>query len=124
MHAGGKRMPPAIPSCFHRGACTKSTVVARPVWIPHASNGLSQASLVTLLRKALVQVCGLSERQASRFTVHSLRVGGINYYKRIGVSIGMRAKIASHKSLVTSRKYLRLLPVEKLVELSTMTEPN
>ena len=95
----------------------------RPVWVPHNSNRLSQASLATLIRQALVQVCGLSEKQAARFTVHSLRVGGINYYKRIGVAIGMRAQIASHKSLVTSRKYLRMLPVEQLVELSTMTDP-
>lgn len=96
----------------------------RPVWVPHGSNRLSQASLVSLIRQALVDVCGLSEQQAARFTVHSLRVGGINYYKRIGVSIGMRAKIASHKSLVTSRKYLRLLPIEKLVELSSMADPS
>ena len=96
----------------------------RPVWVPHSANCLSQASLVTLIRQALMEVCGLSEQQAARFTVHSLRVGGINYYKRIGVSIGMRAKIASHKSLVTSRKYLRLLPIEKLVELSAMADPS
>ena len=62
----------------------------RPVWLPHASNRLSQASLATLIWQALVQVCGLSEQQTARFTVHSLRVGGINYYKR------MRAQIASH----------------------------
>ena len=96
----------------------------RPVWVPHPTNRLSQASLLTLMRQALVQVCGLSADQASRFTVHSLRVGGINYYKRIGVPIGMRAQIASHKSLVTSRQYLRLLPAEKLVELSQMVEPS
>ena len=96
----------------------------RPVWVPHESNRLSQASLLTLMRQALVQVCGLTERQASRFAVHSLRVGGINYYKRIGVSIGMRAQIASHKSLATSRQYLRLLPAERLIELSTMVDPS
>ena len=89
-------------------------------WAPHHSNRMSQASFVTLMRHALVQVCGMSERSARRFTIHSVRVGGINYYKRIGVPIGMRAIIASHKSLVTSRKYLRLLPAERLDELSTM----
>ena len=93
-------------------------------WAPHRSNRLSQSSFVTLMRSALVQVCGLSQNTASRFTIHSVRVGGINYYKRIGVPIGMRAKIASHKSLVTSRKYLRLLPVERLSELSDMVHDN
>ena len=96
----------------------------RPVWVPHKSNRLSQASLLTLMRQALVQVCGLTVQQASRFAVHSLRVGGINYYKRIGVSIGMRAQIASHKSLATSRQYLRLLPAERLIELSAMVDPS
>ena len=91
-------------------------------WVPNKSNRLSRASLATLMRHALVEVCGLSNKQAARFTVHSLRVGGINYYKRIGVPIGMRAIIASHKSLVTSRQYLRLLPAEQLDELGHMVQ--
>ena len=98
-------------------------VRGNPRWVPHPSNRLSQQSLVFLMRQALVQVCGISERMSRRFTAHSMRVGGINYYKRIGVPIGMTAIIASHKSLVTSRQYLRMLPVEKLSELSQMVQP-
>ena len=64
------------------------------------------SSFATLLRLALQEVCGLSKADADKFNVHSLRVGSINYYKRSGVSIGMRAAIASHKSLATSKLYL------------------
>ena len=92
----------------------------RVCWVPHQTNKLSQSSFVTLMRMALVEVCGISQRSAHRFTIHSVRVGGINYYKRIGIPIGIRAIIASHKSLVTSRQYLRLLPVERLHELGNM----
>ena len=92
-------------------------------WFPHTQNNLSSDSFLLLLRRALMEVCGLSAQQALRFTLHSLRVGGINYYKRLGVSIGMRAQIASHKSLQTSRRYLRLLPHERLSELARMVDP-
>ena len=91
-------------------------------WRPHTTNALSSSSFLTLIRMALREVCGLSTAQANNFTVHSLRVGGINYLKAIGVSIGMRAKIAAHKSLRTSRRYLRLLPAEQFEELDSMIE--
>ena len=90
------------------------------VWVPHETRRLSRTSMVFLMRKALVEVCGVSEASARRFTAHSLRVGGINNYRRMGVSLGMCAQIASHKSLTTSRTYLRLLPVERLDELRSM----
>ena len=92
-------------------------------WRPHRRNAMSTSSLMTLMRQALCEVCGLSPTQAGTFTFHSLRVGGINHYRRLGVSIGMRAKIAAHKSLATSRKYLRLLPFEQFDELNTMVPP-
>ena len=91
-------------------------------WVPHVSHSLSRASMVHLMRKALTEVCGVSDTSAKRFTAHSLRVGGLNYYKRIGVSLGMCAQIASHKSITTSRTYLRLLPVEQLHELGSMVQ--
>ena len=93
---------------------------SRRKWRPNPRNRLGQSSFVKLMRSALVEVCALTKRQARRFTIHSLRVGGINYYKRCGVSIGMRAKIAAHKDLRTARRYLRQLPVEQIAELSSM----
>ena len=78
----------------------------RLTWVPHHRNRLSQSSFVAMMRRALISVCGMSTFNAARFTFHSLRVGGINYYKRIGVPIHARAAIASHKSVETSRRYL------------------
>ena len=92
----------------------------RTAWRPNRSNRMSASSFSALMRLALQEVCGLSPSQAAKFNVHSLRVGGINYYKRSGVSIGMRAAIASHKSLATSKLYLRLLPAEQLRELNAI----
>ena len=94
----------------------------RRAWRPHGSNGMSPSSLLRLLRAALVEVCGLSKAQAARFTLHSLRVGGINYMRQCGVEIGFRARIATHKSLVTARRYNRMLPIERLSELSSLIE--
>lgn len=121
---GAVPMPRATPSFSLRGAFLNYLAVVRSGNPTPLTVSLAQASLATLIRQALVQVCRLSAQQSARFTVHSLRVGGINYYKRIGVSIGIRDQIASHKSLVTSRKYLSLLPVEQLVELSIMADPS
>ena len=46
-----------------------------------------------------------------------------NRYTGLGVSIGMRAQIAAHKSLRTARRYVRLLPHERLQELAAMVNP-
>ena len=94
----------------------------RLVWLPNQKNRMSTASFLRLLRMALMQVCGLSRSQAKMFTLHSLRVGGINYMRQLGVDIGLRAKVATHKSLVTARMYDRMLPIERLYELSAMID--
>ena len=69
------------------------------------------------MRQAISEVCGVPAQQTQRFTVHSLRVGGLNYYKRIGVPIESCADIASHRSIRTSNRYLRMLPYEQLRQL-------
>ena len=97
-------------------------VRGKRVWVPNPRNRMSGASFLRLMRRAIVQICGLSRTQASMFTLHSLRVGGINYLRQLGVHIGLRAKVASHKSIVTARMYDRLLPIERLYELSTLVE--
>ena len=72
------------------------------VWVPNSHNRLSTKTLLSLFRRALREVCGLTKTQAARFSLHSLRVGGINYLRQAGVEIGMRAQVATHKSLLTS----------------------
>ena len=85
---------------------------------------MSSASLLRLMRQALVQVCGLSEVQARRFTVHSLRVGGINYYRSLGVSTELRAQLADHFSLRSNLRYLRMNPTDQIKILDSIVKGN
>ena len=75
-------------------------------WRPNPNHPMSSATLLRLMCEALSQVCGLSQGQARRFTVHSLRVGGINYYWTLGVSTELRAQLADHLSLRSNLRYL------------------
>ena len=95
----------------------------RRVWLPHASNGISAASFTRLARLALREVCGLCNGDALKYSIHDLRVGGINFYRRHGVSVSLRAQMADHKSIETSRRYLRLLPHEEFASLRSAVNP-
>ena len=79
---------------------------------------MSTSSLLALIRRALREVCGMSKDQAMRFTLHSLRVGGINYYRRLGVPLETRAQLADHLSLPSAIRYQRLSPAEQVSILS------
>ena len=87
-------------------------------WRPKRNKRMSTSSLLALIRQALREVCGLSKEQAARFTVHSLRVGGINYYRRLGVPLETRAQLADHLSLPSALRYQRLSPAEQIRVLS------
>ena len=88
-------------------------------WVPNPNSTISHRSVTALLRTALTEVCGLTEAQAEGYSIHGLRVGGLNYYRRIGVSTSLLTDLASH----TSIRYLRLLPTEQLHMLDTMVLP-
>ena len=81
---------------------------------------MSTQSFLALIRKALVKVCGLLPSKAKRFTVHALRVGGINYYWRLGVSLEIRAQMADHMSLPSSIRYLRMKPADQFHTIKTI----
>ena len=94
------------------------------VWIPSRTNKISAASCTNLMRTALTQVCGLSPEQARMFSMHGLRVAGINYYDRRGVSVSLRAQMADHASLHSSQRYLRLQPHERIQKLNEFVPLN
>ena len=89
-------------------------------WVPNRTRPMSGSSLLGLVRKALRLVCGLSAEQARRYTIHSLRVGGINYYRLLGVPLELRAQMADHLSLPSSVRYLRLAPAQQVKILSSI----
>ena len=71
-----------------------------------------------------MQVCGLSPVQDRRFTIHSLRVGGINYYRSLGVSTELRAQLADHLSLRSNLRYLRMKPTDQIKILDSIVKGN
>ena len=99
----------------------RSFVRGKSTWVPNARNAISSSSLLSLIRKALRDVCGLSAAQADQFTIHSLRVGGINFYRQLGVPLELRAQLADHMSLPSSIRYLRMSPAEQMNTLATIT---
>ena len=97
-------------------------ILGRAVWCPNTKRAISGPSLLALIRRALREVCGLSVEQAGRFTIHSLRVGGINYYRQLGVPLELRAQLADHMSLPSSIRYLRMSPAEQMNTLASIAK--
>ena len=93
-------------------------------WSPNPKSALSSKSLLFLIRMALREVCGLSFAQAGRFSVHALRVGGINYYRRLGVPLELRAQMADHMSLPSSLRYLRMEPADQFRAITSIVGEN
>ena len=98
----------------------RSTVGGRTRWVPNPTKHISAQSFLFLIRLGLREACGLNSQQAKRFTLHSLRVGGMDHLSKMGVPIGVCAQLMSHKSIVTARRYLRLFAGERIAELDTM----
>ena len=77
------------------------------------SNSVSTSSVRDALRKALRDVCGLSMEQARLYSGHSMRVGGSNYIRRLGVSDEVHRLLGGWASLSSSRGYFQLLATEQ-----------
>ena len=65
------------------------------MWSSNPSDFVSVKSLLSLIRRALTSTCDLNDVKVARFTVHSLRVGGINYYRSLGVPLEIRVVLRS-----------------------------
>ena len=79
----------------------------------HPENSVSTSSVRDALRKALREVCGLSREQARLFSGHSMRVGGSNYIRRLGVSDEVHRLLGGWATLSSSRGYFQLLASEQ-----------
>ena len=60
-----------------------------------------------------MEVCGLTEEQADLFSGHSLRVGGSNYMRRLGVEDEVHRLVGDWASLVSSTNYYALSSAEQ-----------
>ena len=78
------------------------------------SNCIGSKAMVDGLRTALTMVCGMSEEQAGLYKGHSLRVGGSNHMRLLGVDDEVHRLMGGWASLVSSRGYFQLNTEEQL----------
>lgn len=79
----------------------------------HATNSVSARSARDALRKALREVCGLTKDQAKLFSGHSMRVGGSNHMRRLGVAHEVHKYMGGWASLEMSQRYYQLTTKEQ-----------
>lgn len=77
------------------------------------TNHVSTSSMRRALKKALGDVCGLSKDQAKLFSGHSMRVGGSNFIRRLGIGDEVHRLLGGWASLTSSRKYFQLTSAEQ-----------
>ena len=81
---------------------------------PHGSNHVAHQSLITALRKALQDCVPLMTQQwASLYSGHSLRVGGSNHMRKLGVADDIHRRLGGWMSLTSSQGYMQLSPQEQ-----------
>ena len=80
----------------------------------HPTNRISTQSATDGLREALRKVCGMSMEQSMLYKGHSLRVGGSNYIRRLGIDDEIHRLMGGWASLSSSRGYFKLSTVEQL----------
>ena len=79
-----------------------------------ADNPLGAQSAVSAMREALVHACGMSSEQSRLYKGHSLRVGGSNHLRHLGVADEVHRLLGGWASLVSSRGYFRLSAEEQM----------
>ena len=79
-----------------------------------ANNRIDHRAAVEALRDALVDVCGMTRDQSLLYKGHSLRVGGSNYIRKLGIDDEVHRLLGGWVSLTSSRKYFQLSEDEQL----------
>ena len=91
----------------------------------HKENHVSNQSVTQALRKALVEVCRLTREQAGLFSGHSLRVGGSNYMRKLGIDAETHRVVGDWASLTSVGNYYALSAAEQFdtVDRFTLRDP-
>jgi len=77
-------------------------------------NPLGSQAAVTAMRETLQIACGMSLEQAMLYKGHSLRVGGSNHIRKLGVEDEVHRLLGGWASLVSSRGYFDLNAEEQM----------
>ena len=72
------------------------------------NNCIGQRAMIEGLRQALKDVCGMTQEQSLLYKGHSLRVGGSNHMRLLGIADEVHRLMGGWASLVSSRGYFQL----------------
>ena len=76
---------------------------------PHKFNHVSHASLVRAMRNSLRECVPLMTKQwAKLYSGHSLRVGGSNHMRQLGVANDIHRRLGGWMSLTSAQGYMQL----------------
>lgn len=95
--------------CFPARQKTGKAVFGRP----KDTNHMSTASFVRLLKHALHAQCGVDSEELKLYGGHSLRVGGSNFMRWLGVSEDVHKALGGWAQLVSAKQYMQRSPAEQ-----------
>ena len=74
---------------------------------------MSTASFVGLLKAVLREKCGVGEDELKLYGGHSLRVGGSNFMRWLGLSEDVHKTLGGWAQLVSAKEYMQRSPAEQ-----------
>ena len=80
---------------------------------PHPRNYFGASQFRDGLRKALRDICGMSMSESKVYGGHSLRVGGSNFMRRLGIDQDIHRSLGGWSVLKSARDYMQLTPAEQ-----------
>lgn len=95
--------------CFPARRKTGKTVFGAP----KRENHMSTASFVRLMKLALEEVCTVGEDELRLYGGHSLRVGGSNFMRWLGISEDVHRALGGWAQLVSAKQYMQRSPAEQ-----------
>ena len=81
--------------------------------LPKEVNCMSTASFVRLMKRALMEVCQVDVEEAKLYGGHSLRVGGSNFMRWLGVDEDVHRSLGGWAVLTSAKEYMQLAPTEQ-----------
>ena len=107
-----KTLPPGTYLFPARRRVRPRTPVGPISFVPNTDKNsrMSPDTLRTLLRRALMECCGLSWEQAKEFGTHSPRIGAMEELRKCGVPAELRQQLGDWMSQQVALSYLQLNP--------------
>lgn len=82
---------------------------------PNVTNHMSTSSFVGLLKQALRLVCGVDPEELRLYGGHSLRVGGSNFMRWLGIHEDVHKALGGWAHLVSAKEYMQRSPAEQFI---------